>query len=59
MQAGDVATGRDDAALATSDNNRFVLEFRIVAFFDRREKSVAINMRDGESFKVWMRDDPE
>ena len=46
--AGDVAGGRDDAALAAADDHRLVAQGRIVALLDGGEEGVAIDMGDGE-----------
>ena len=55
LDAGDVAGGRDDAALAAADDHRLVGQLRIVALLDRRIEGVAVDMgesslrvRDGE-----------
>jgi len=48
MDARDIATGGDNAALATAYNDRLVAQRGIIALFNRRIKSIAINMRDFE-----------
>ncbi|MND53049.1 hypothetical protein D3C80_440760 [compost metagenome] len=56
--AGDVAGGGYDTALAAADNHRLVGKLRIVAFFDRRIKSVAVDMRQCQIVKLTMIDKP-
>jgi len=41
-----------NAARPAADNDGFVREFRIIAFLDRRKKSIAINMRNRQAFKL-------
>ena len=50
--AGDVAGGRDDAALAAADDHRLVGERRVVPLFHRGEEGIAIDMGDGEGVSL-------
>ena len=58
LDAGDVAGGRDDAALAAADDHRLVLQFRIVALFDRRIEGVAVDMGEMQPVELGMADQP-
>ena len=52
LDAGDVAGGRDDAALAAADDDRLVLQLGIVALLDRRIEGVAVDMREMQSCRA-------
>ncbi|MNE33870.1 hypothetical protein D3C80_1275660 [compost metagenome] len=58
VQAGDVAGGRDHAALAAADDDRLVAQFRSVAFLDRGVEGVAVEMGDGQIAEFIMGDHP-
>ena len=57
--AGDIAAGRDDAALAAADDQRLVAQGGIVALFDGGIEGIAIEMGDrervqfGMEFQAW------
>ncbi len=52
MNAGKIAGRRYHAAFSAADDERFVPQFRIVAFFDRGVKRITINMRQRELIKL-------
>jgi hypothetical protein len=54
MDTGDVTAGGNNAALAATNNNRFVAQIGIVELFDRCKKSIAVDMRDRQAFKLVM-----
>ena len=56
LDAGDVAGGRDDAALAAADDDRLVLQRRIVALLDRRVEGVAVDMGEMQPVELRMPD---
>ena len=58
LDAGDVAGGRDDAALAAADDHRLVLQLRIVALLDRRIEGVAVDMGEMQLAELGMVEQP-
>ena len=48
IDAGNIAAGGDDAALAAPHDHRSVAQGRVIALFNRREERVTIDMRDLE-----------
>ena len=54
----DVAGGRNDPALPTTDDQRLVSKGRIVALLDCGIEGVAIDMRDRERMELRMPDQP-
>src|SRR4051812_21014260 len=48
----DVTSGRHDAALAATDNQRLVGQRRVVALLDRGVEGVAIDVADGEGVEL-------
>ena len=55
--AGDIAGGGDHAALSAADDDRLVLERRIVALFDRRIEGVAVEMGDRQAVQLGVADE--
>ena len=43
--------------MSPAQDHRLVLEGRVVPFFDRCVKGIAIDMRNGKGAKLWMGDD--
>ena len=58
VDAGDVAGRRAHAALAAADDDRLVLQFRIVALFHRRVEGVAVDMGEVQPVEFGMADQP-
>jgi hypothetical protein len=52
-----IAGGGDHAAPAAADDQRFVVQRRIVPLLDRRIEGVAVDMRDRKRIEVGMTDD--
>lgn len=44
MNAGDVASGRNDTAFAAANDHRLVGKLRIVTLLDRRVEGIAVDM---------------
>ena len=58
VDAGKVAAGRDDAAVAAADDDGVIFEGRIVALFDAGVESVAVHVGDGEGLEFRMGQNP-
>ena len=56
VDAGDVAGGRDDAAVAAADDDRLVAQAGVVALLDAGIEGVAVDMGDGEVGELGMGD---
>jgi len=54
VKAGFVTSGRNNAAFPAADNDRLMLQRRIIAFFNGTEKRIAINMSDRQAAQLWM-----
>jgi len=57
VEAGDVAGGADDAALAAADDDGLVGEFGAVALFDTGVEGIAIQVGDGQGVQLGMAHD--
>ena len=56
--SGDIAGGRDDAALAAADDDRLVADGRIVALLDAGIEGGAVDMGDGKLIQLVVNEDP-